>query len=364
MEENKESSSLKHQNSDLDDGSSSIDNENKLLEATSETDDELDHNKISDEAENPLLQNKISGEVEEPPIYNKISVEAEDAVIDNIISTGDDNSVIHNKYSGEAKDPLIYNEISGEAGDLLIHSKITGEAVDTLINTKTSDDASPTSFSSSSHLLEIDYDENAFDISFSISEEDEDNPNTRQWSMVSASPVDGPPEVQDPPLSPQNGSPKQPPVPQVMERTESYDPDRIPASTFTRKSTNNTEWSADSNDSLFSIHLGRSGELNRADSSFQLPTVIEATSDIDQKSAIGEIQNQSDVPIVHANENEVNPSERPCDSKTTPSSPPPPAAPPGPEGKVAEETKSGKCVPIPKGRCRCFNCFSCCTFCG
>ncbi|KAH6791222.1 hypothetical protein C2S51_006228 [Perilla frutescens var. frutescens] len=68
-----------------------------------------------------------------------------------------------------------------------------------------------------------------------------------------------------------------PPV-QTMESSSGYDPDRIPASVFSSKTTN--EWSMASNDSLFSIHMGnnsiacrdevRSGELPRLDSLYVL----------------------------------------------------------------------------------------------
>ncbi|KAH6830339.1 hypothetical protein C2S53_007505 [Perilla frutescens var. hirtella] len=68
-----------------------------------------------------------------------------------------------------------------------------------------------------------------------------------------------------------------PPV-QIMESSSGYDPDRIPASVFSSKTTN--EWSMASNDSLFSIHMGnssiacrdevRSGELPRLDSLYVL----------------------------------------------------------------------------------------------
>jgi hypothetical protein len=44
---------------------------------------------------------------------------------------------------------------------------------------------------------------------------------------------------------------------QVMDRSEGYDPDRIPSSVFTTsKSTTPMEWSVASNESLFSIHIG------------------------------------------------------------------------------------------------------------
>lgn len=70
--------------------------------------------------------------------------------------------------------------------------------------------------------------------------------HTPQWSMVSASP---------PVFSPQTTSP--PPV-QTMETPSGFDPNRIPASVFSGKPANGSEWSVASNDSLFSIHMGNS----------------------------------------------------------------------------------------------------------
>lgn len=63
-----------------------------------------------------------------------------------------------------------------------------------------------------------------------------------------------------------------PPV-QMMERSEGYDPNRIPASAFTSKASTPMEWSATSNDSLFSIQIGHSlarlDELNVPNESFK-----------------------------------------------------------------------------------------------
>nr|XP_010915319.1 uncharacterized protein LOC105040476 [Elaeis guineensis]XP_010915320.1 uncharacterized protein LOC105040476 [Elaeis guineensis]XP_010915322.1 uncharacterized protein LOC105040476 [Elaeis guineensis]XP_019704537.1 uncharacterized protein LOC105040476 [Elaeis guineensis]XP_019704538.1 uncharacterized protein LOC105040476 [Elaeis guineensis]XP_029119026.1 uncharacterized protein LOC105040476 [Elaeis guineensis] len=57
------------------------------------------------------------------------------------------------------------------------------------------------------------------------------------------------------------GAKQSPPV-QVMGKSDGFDPDRIPSSIFTRtKSTAPMEWSVASNESLFSIQMGRSGEL-------------------------------------------------------------------------------------------------------
>lgn len=52
-------------------------------------------------------------------------------------------------------------------------------------------------------------------------------------------------------------SPTQSPQLQVMNRSEGYDPYRIPSSVFARsKSTTPMEWSVASNESLFSLHIG------------------------------------------------------------------------------------------------------------
>lgn len=55
---------------------------------------------------------------------------------------------------------------------------------------------------------------------------------------------------------------KQPPLVQVMGKSDGFDPNRIPSAIFTRtKSTAPMEWSVASNESLFSIQMGRSGDL-------------------------------------------------------------------------------------------------------
>ncbi|XP_072978070.1 uncharacterized protein [Typha angustifolia] len=57
------------------------------------------------------------------------------------------------------------------------------------------------------------------------------------------------------------GAKQSPPI-QVMGRSDCPDPNRIPAAIFTRmKSTVPMEWSVASNESLFSIHMGKSGDL-------------------------------------------------------------------------------------------------------
>lgn len=56
----------------------------------------------------------------------------------------------------------------------------------------------------------------------------------------------------------QTMSPVQLPPRQVMERSGNYDPDRIPASVFGSRPSSAMEWSAASNDSLFSLNIGNS----------------------------------------------------------------------------------------------------------
>ena len=54
----------------------------------------------------------------------------------------------------------------------------------------------------------------------------------------------------------QTMSPLQLPPRQLMERSVDYDPDRIPASVFGSRPSSAMEWSAASNDSLFSLNIG------------------------------------------------------------------------------------------------------------
>ncbi|CAD5177315.1 uncharacterized protein LOC135640990 [Musa acuminata AAA Group] len=59
-----------------------------------------------------------------------------------------------------------------------------------------------------------------------------------------------------------NAGTKQSPPVQSMYRSDVPDPNRIPSSVFARtKSTTPMEWSVASNESLFSIHMGKSGDL-------------------------------------------------------------------------------------------------------
>jgi hypothetical protein len=68
------------------------------------------------------------------------------------------------------------------------------------------------------------------------------------------------PAVSDPSpaWSNQSGSGAQSPSIQLMGRPAGYDPNRIPSSIFSSKSTTPMEWSVASNESLFSIHIGNS----------------------------------------------------------------------------------------------------------
>ncbi|PIN14539.1 hypothetical protein CDL12_12835 [Handroanthus impetiginosus] len=130
--------------------------------------------------------------------------------------------------------------------------------------------------SSSSSSLEFDNGEKGpFDDSFAESKRGDLSPftaHTPEWSMLSASP---PPEMLH--LSSEISPMKSPPV-QTMGQRAGYDPNRIPASIFSTKVTNPSEWSVASNESLFSIHMGnnsfsqdqailfgKSGELPRLD---------------------------------------------------------------------------------------------------
>ncbi|KAG6396118.1 hypothetical protein SASPL_142258 [Salvia splendens] len=92
-------------------------------------------------------------------------------------------------------------------------------------------------------------------------------PQTPEWSMSSVSPIVGPEGHLSPTTSP--------PV-QTMGHPSDYDPARIPASVFSSKPVNASDWSVASTDSLFSIHGGntsfakdqfRSEELARLEES-------------------------------------------------------------------------------------------------
>ncbi|CAN0896418.1 hypothetical protein LINGRAHAP2_LOCUS18476 [Linum grandiflorum] len=64
-------------------------------------------------------------------------------------------------------------------------------------------------------------------------------------------------------------SPIQSPPVQVMQRSEEYDPNRIPASIFQRSSSDaQNDWSIASNESLFSIHVGTSTSFSREQAAF------------------------------------------------------------------------------------------------
>ncbi|XP_051117495.1 uncharacterized protein LOC127242136 [Andrographis paniculata] len=67
-----------------------------------------------------------------------------------------------------------------------------------------------------------------------------------------------PPPSQEPPLSvsAESSPMKSPPPVQTMGHPPGYDPNRIPASVFAKSPGNASEWSATSNESLFSIQMG------------------------------------------------------------------------------------------------------------
>ncbi|KAL0424505.1 UNVERIFIED_CONTAM: hypothetical protein Sradi_0985300 [Sesamum radiatum] len=84
-------------------------------------------------------------------------------------------------------------------------------------------------------------------LEFSIGEQ-----GTLQRSSVNESPSSSPEQSIG---SPEQAQMKSPPT-QTMGQPPGYDPNRIPASVFSSKSGNPTEWSVASNESLFSIHMG------------------------------------------------------------------------------------------------------------
>ncbi|KAL0461576.1 UNVERIFIED_CONTAM: hypothetical protein Slati_0045200 [Sesamum latifolium] len=75
---------------------------------------------------------------------------------------------------------------------------------------------------------------------------------TLQRSSANESPSSSPEQSTG---SPEQAQMKSPPT-QTMGQPPGYDPNRIPASVFSSKSGNPTEWSVASNESLFSIHMG------------------------------------------------------------------------------------------------------------
>ncbi|KAL7611759.1 hypothetical protein Lser_V15G07612 [Lactuca serriola] len=105
-----------------------------------------------------------------------------------------------------------------------------------------------------------------------------------------------------------NASPIQSPPIQVMAQSDDYDPNRIPSSIFSPKQSDDSEWSAASNESLFSIHMGsnsfsmdsdffisQSGKLHWLDDGFEYSCftphgsltspMVETTVEDERKSA-------------------------------------------------------------------------------
>ncbi|XAR71298.1 hypothetical protein NMG60_11028495 [Bertholletia excelsa] len=81
-------------------------------------------------------------------------------------------------------------------------------------------------------------------------------PQYGEWSMMSISPRGGPENSYQ--WSIIAASPKQSPPIQTMCWPETgYDPNRIPSSIFASKPSTTMEWSVASNESLFSLHMGK-----------------------------------------------------------------------------------------------------------
>ncbi|KAI4389278.1 hypothetical protein MLD38_001519 [Melastoma candidum] len=82
-------------------------------------------------------------------------------------------------------------------------------------------------------------------------------------------------------------------IPPVSPLPTGYDPNRIPSSVFAGRLSNPAEWSVASNESLFSIHMGKSsfsrdhtalllyksGELTKLDEMFSVPTLLPTVSE-------------------------------------------------------------------------------------
>ncbi|VFQ68526.1 unnamed protein product [Cuscuta campestris] len=112
--------------------------------------------------------------------------------------------------------------------------------------------------------------------------------HTPQWSMMSSSPHHGmrsqlsfPGEHLD-----WNGS------------DTGYDPNRIPSSVFSSKPSMREDWSAASNESLFSVHMGNNGSFcrdERKSFSSSLPTLVEVSADREgkgEKISVGSARTQ------------------------------------------------------------------------
>lgn len=116
--------------------------------------------------------------------------------------------------------------------------------------------------------------------------------HTPRWSMISASPRSGAmsaqlsfPDHHSPDHS--DASPMQSPSPQSTGVPAGYDPKRIPSSIFSSKSAAAADWSAASNESLFSIHVGNGSfskeELSERKSLSSLPPLAEVSADYEGK---------------------------------------------------------------------------------
>ncbi|CAI9285102.1 unnamed protein product [Lactuca saligna] len=133
---------------------------------------------------------------------------------------------------------------------------------DKMVGRASSSSFSSSSSSSSSHPMEVNGGEN--DVKFPEFEENEsislrsNNTESAKTSSSGRLTVNlssmASPRFSD--FDTSNASPIQSPPIQVMAHSDDYDPNRIPSSIFSPKQSDDSEWSAASNESLFSIHMG------------------------------------------------------------------------------------------------------------
>ncbi|KAK6129142.1 hypothetical protein DH2020_037120 [Rehmannia glutinosa] len=76
-----------------------------------------------------------------------------------------------------------------------------------------------------------------------------------------------------------------------------YDPNRIPASVFSTKASNPADWSVASNESLFSIHMGKSGELPRLDECSNESSILPPVIEHEESSLISRQDSSSSVAV-------------------------------------------------------------------
>lgn len=133
---------------------------------------------------------------------------------------------------------------------------------------------------------------------------------TAEWSMSSASPAVG--------LEGELSQTASPPVQTMESSCSGYDPDRIPASVFSSKTTN--EWSTASNESLFSIHMGNNSmardQFPRLDSLY----VLEAKShELCSLPPLMEVPSNEECSVKSSNVSSLEKDDDPMDTpKATP----------------------------------------------